>query len=61
MEYVLNISISNKHRLYPFSGMQNQPIIIDEIDGTAENPPPRIAHMTRAIGSSMRWCGLSQV
>ena len=34
MEYVLNISISNKHRLYPFSGMQNQPIIIDEIDGT---------------------------
>ena len=33
MEYVLNISIGDTHRLYPFSGFESTPVINDEING----------------------------
>ncbi len=33
MEYVLNISIGDTHRLYPFSGFESNPVINDEING----------------------------
>ena len=33
MEYVLNISLGNTHRLYPFSAFGESPVINDDIDG----------------------------
>lgn len=33
MEYVLNISMGETHRLYPFSAFENNPVINDEIEG----------------------------
>ena len=33
MEYVLNISIGDKHRLYPFSALAHEPVINDDVEG----------------------------
>ena len=33
MEYVLNISIGDTHRLYPFTGLESSPVINDEVNG----------------------------